>query len=241
MKTAIIGNGYWSKIIQPYVKEKFDIVQVCDSKTDLSLVWNDKDITSVFILTPIHTHCNLVKEALVNGKCVFVEKPLSMNTEECLEILNISKCMGCDVLVDYTYMFSDVLRNIPKPDYIFADLCRMNPYKYEDMNVHWVLTPHILSIIGLFYDLSETELHNYNLHNGTIKGPNFESTVSLNTINHTSFRFNYGSNKATYDAGKDGLRNAVDHFSKMLNGKVESNLEYATLITEVIEKCLKNI
>jgi len=27
----------------------------------------------------------------------------------------------------------------------------------------------------------------------------------------------------------------------MLNGKAESNLEYATLITEIIEKCLKNI
>jgi hypothetical protein len=65
--------------------------------------------------------------------------------------------------------------------------------------------------------------------------------ISLDTINHTNFQFKYKNNKAIYDAGHNGLRNAVSHFSKMLDGKVESNLEYATLITGTIEKCLKNI
>lgn len=239
IKTAIIGNGYWSKILQHYVKEYFNIKYVCDSKTDLSAIWKDKEITNVFVVTPIETHYNIVREALTQNKHVFVEKPLTTNYDEAYNIYKLAKEFDKKVVVDYTYTFSELLKSLDKPDYVYIDLYRINPVKYKDWNVHWILTPHVVSILNMFFDLSDLKLHNYNLHNGTIESKNCRCSVSLDTVNHTHIEFVNKNDKFIYTPSKNGLRNAVKYFYDVVINNKEHNLVSAMNITRVIERCLE--
>jgi predicted dehydrogenase len=54
--------------------------------TDMSMVYDDKEITTIVISTPHNSHGRLVLEALRAGKHVFVEKPLCLAREEMDEI-----------------------------------------------------------------------------------------------------------------------------------------------------------
>lgn len=50
-------------------------------------VFESPDIDAVVIVTPTSTHADMIKRAALNGKPVFVEKPLTQNLQEADEIL----------------------------------------------------------------------------------------------------------------------------------------------------------
>jgi len=54
--------------------------------SDSSEIMNDSDVNTVVIATQHNTHAELVVQALMAGKKVFVEKPLALSEEELLEI-----------------------------------------------------------------------------------------------------------------------------------------------------------
>jgi UDP-2-acetamido-3-amino-2,3-dideoxy-glucuronate N-acetyltransferase len=54
-------------------------------------VLNSPYIDGIAITTPAETHCPLAREALLEGKHVFVEKPLVLNEDEGVELI-LSQC-----------------------------------------------------------------------------------------------------------------------------------------------------
>ncbi len=54
-------------------------------------VFQDPDIDAVIIVTPTSTHADMIKRAAINGKPIFVEKPLTQNIEEADEIIQTIK------------------------------------------------------------------------------------------------------------------------------------------------------
>ena len=94
-RVALVGSGYWGPNLARVLNQspKCDFVAVCDSNLrnleksmrqypslkgfasfDELLM---SDIDAVVIATPISTHYNLAKQALMSDKHVFVEKPLA--------------------------------------------------------------------------------------------------------------------------------------------------------------------
>ena len=69
---ALIGCGYWGSKLKRYIEENqnFNLKYICNSKSDLNEVWNDKQITAVVVATPNETHSSIVKSALLHGKNV---------------------------------------------------------------------------------------------------------------------------------------------------------------------------
>ena len=55
---ALIGCGYWGSKLKRYIEENqdFSLKYICNSKSDLNEVWNDKEITAVVVATPNKTH-----------------------------------------------------------------------------------------------------------------------------------------------------------------------------------------
>ena len=101
LRIGVIGYGYWG----PNVVRNFNnapgatVTSVCDFKssalervravypsmgltTDPADILRDPMIDAVAIATPITTHFQLAKEALENGKHVFVEKPFTGNSRD---------------------------------------------------------------------------------------------------------------------------------------------------------------
>jgi predicted dehydrogenase/threonine dehydrogenase-like Zn-dependent dehydrogenase len=66
-----------------HVGKKFGFAM---TTTDASLVMQDANINTVFITTRHHSHAHFVKEAILAGKHVFVEKPLCITREQMIEL-----------------------------------------------------------------------------------------------------------------------------------------------------------
>lgn len=60
---------------------------IANATSDQQMIFQDKDVDTVMVITRHNAHAPLVLEALKAGKNVFVEKPLALNNNELEEIL----------------------------------------------------------------------------------------------------------------------------------------------------------
>jgi len=100
-KIACIGAGYWGKNLVRNFNELGALSWICDAdlhrRAQLAVEYPDAritdavnqvlshpDVAGVAIATPAVTHADLVQRALLAGKDVFVEKPLSLSVQRAL-------------------------------------------------------------------------------------------------------------------------------------------------------------
>jgi len=117
-KLGIIGIGNWGKNLIRDIS-KISCVKKCSSlgnpkniswlkkkypsiqhTCNLKEIFDDKEIDAVIIATPINTHYNLVKKALLSKKHVFVEKPISSTLSKAEELIKIAKKNNLKVIED---------------------------------------------------------------------------------------------------------------------------------------------
>lgn len=139
---ALIGPGRWGKNLL----REFNVITTIDlivyhndpetkqflqteyphipTATDLEAVWSNPKITAVVIATPINTHYQITKAALLADKDVFVEKPLCFKTSEARELAKLAKRKKRILMVGHIFLHHPVyqkiktlLRNDP-PTYI---------------------------------------------------------------------------------------------------------------------------
>lgn len=112
MKVSIIGTGLQFSRRTPVVFNSNDdkLVSICgenkDKADEYSKIYdcevdsnwevtvNRKDVDAVIITTPPHLHKDITIAALLNGKHVLCEKPLSKTTDEAYDMWKISKEKG---------------------------------------------------------------------------------------------------------------------------------------------------
>lgn len=171
---AVIGLGYWG----PNLVRNFaalgggELLVVCDqdaaraqaiarlypalrAETDPQRVFADPEIDAVALATPVATHYPLAKAALLAGKSVLVEKPLTASVEQAEELVDLAKRKGLVLMVDHVYVYSPAVRKIKEMvdagllgDLLFIDSVRINLGLFQrDVNVVWDLAPHDLSIV----------------------------------------------------------------------------------------------
>jgi hypothetical protein len=114
-------------------------------------------VEAVIIATPIKTHYNIVREALLHGKHVFVEKPITDDPEQAMELLELSERLGLNIFVDYILTFSRSVQEAVQISKSFGDLEYMELYSAKmdtrGIDVYWALGSHLLSIVDLFLPL----------------------------------------------------------------------------------------
>ena len=109
-KIGVIGYGYWG----PNVVRNFssidgvEVVSLCDRDahalkrakknyphlkvfTDYPDIIQAKDIDAVAIVTPVSSHFELAKRALLSGKHIFVEKPFTAKSSQAEELIELAE------------------------------------------------------------------------------------------------------------------------------------------------------
>ncbi|MDB5079778.1 MAG: oxidoreductase domain protein [Chloroflexi bacterium] len=183
IKVGIIGCGYWGpKLIRNFYEiPQSEISIISDlSRERLNTIAQlygsiattqdyqqllDSDVEAVCIATPIRTHYKLVKEALLAGKHVLVEKPLAASTEEALELCILADNLGLTLMVGHTFEYNpavEKLRSIIQSgelgEIFYIDAARLNLGLFQkDINVLWDLAPHDFSIISFLLDGAEPD------------------------------------------------------------------------------------
>ena len=176
IKAGIIGYGYWGpNIVRNFAgNPDIDVVKVSDmseerlavltnnhpdikAETDAINILNDPDIDLVGIVTSTSTHFKLAKQALKNGKHVFVEKPFTATSAEARELIEIAEKNNLVIMVDHTFLFTGAVQKMKAltesgelGNLYYYDSVRVNLGLFQyDANVIWDLAPHDLSI--MFY------------------------------------------------------------------------------------------
>ena len=99
LRIGLIGAGYWGinlirnfyklgvlkTVVDNDLKRKKAVLEIAPKvffTNDYKSILKDVTIEAVVISTPAKSHFNLVKEALLSDKHVFVEKPLCLKYED---------------------------------------------------------------------------------------------------------------------------------------------------------------
>jgi len=179
LTVGVIGCGYWGpNLIRNFISLKDSKVKTCadlsqdrlnhmktlypsiNTTTDFRTVITDPGIDAVVIATPVSSHFPISKEALNNGKHVFVEKPLAGSVGEGVELIKLAKEKGRTLMVGHTFVYTaavnkikDLIRSGELGDIYYISTSRVNLGLFqEDINVIWDLAPHDVSILNYILD-----------------------------------------------------------------------------------------
>lgn len=175
INVGIIGYGYWGpNIVRNFsANSKFKVLKTCDVSEarleevkalypDITTTRVVRDIFSctkidvVGIITPVFTHYELAKQALSNGKHVFIEKPLTATSAQAEELIDIAEKRNLLIMVDHTFLFTSAVQKMKElvengtlGDLYYYDSVRVNLGLFQhDTNVIWDLAPHDISILN---------------------------------------------------------------------------------------------
>lgn len=171
---GVIGYGYWGPNIVRNLNltEGIEVTVISDKNpdalkraermypdisitTDHSNITASPDIDAVAIVTPVFAHYALAKEALTNGKHVFIEKPFTSTVKEAEELIELAEKKNLKIMVDHTFLFTGAVSKIKElvsenalGELYYYDSTRVNLGLFQhDINVIWDLAPHDLSIM----------------------------------------------------------------------------------------------
>lgn len=174
IKVAVIGVGYWGPNIVRNLSAHPDIdVQYCadlnndrlkyikgqypaiSMTKDYKEIMNNTNIDLVAICTPVFAHYEMAKEALMAGKHIFIEKPMTATSAQAEELVNIAEQRNLKIFVDHTFIFTGAVKKIKQlieseelGDLYYFDSVRVNLGLFQhDINVVWDLAPHDISIM----------------------------------------------------------------------------------------------
>lgn len=169
---AVIGSGYWGKNLVRNFHQLGALHTVCDSNESLlaqfkeqypsistclafnEVLGNDK-ITGIAIATPAETHYSLAKEALLAGKHVFVEKPLTLDEGHAEELIALADKLGLTLMVGHLLQYHPVFialkemaekGELGRIDYIYSNRLNLGKIRREE-NILWSFAPHDISMI----------------------------------------------------------------------------------------------
>lgn len=175
MKIGIIGFGYWGpNLVRNFANINGVILKaVADSRKEresdlkrLSPLSNftehaddillDPEIDAVVIATPVFTHYELALKALKNNKHVLVEKPMTSDSKQSAELIELSKKAGKVLMVDHTYLYTSAVQKMKElikdgdiGNVKYFDSTRINLGLFQpDVNVLWDLAAHDISILN---------------------------------------------------------------------------------------------
>lgn len=174
IRFGVIGYGYWGPNVVRNLcaLEATQLAAVCDKSfaalqrvkqlypgvrvtSDYSELLSSPDIDAIAVVTPVWTHFDLAKSALLNGKHVFVEKPFTSTSAQAEELIELAAQRNLQIMVDHTFLFTGSVRKIRQlidddtlGKLYYYDSTRVNLGLFQhDVNVLWDLAPHDLSIV----------------------------------------------------------------------------------------------
>jgi len=174
ISVALIGYGYWG----PNLARNFHqlhtchLAAVCDqdlsrlaevkrlyptshTTTNYRELLSDPNIEATIIATPAQTHHALVRESLLSGKHVLVEKPLALSSAQAKELIEIAARQKKILMVGHIFEYNPAVHKIKElmsgdqiGDLYYIYSTRVNLGRIQsDLNALWSIAPHDISIL----------------------------------------------------------------------------------------------
>jgi UDP-2-acetamido-3-amino-2,3-dideoxy-glucuronate N-acetyltransferase len=180
-QVAVVGAGYWGKNLVRNFQSLNALAAICDNDVErvkafkqqypsvrtfgaYSEVLTDQSIRAVAIATPAESHASAVREALLAGKDVFVEKPLCLSIEEGEALVALAKKAGRVLMVGHLLWYHPAVLKLKeliaagelgRLQYIYSNRLNLGKIRREE-NILWSFAPHDISVIlGLLGEMPD--------------------------------------------------------------------------------------
>ncbi|MGA2406153.1 MAG: Gfo/Idh/MocA family oxidoreductase [Bacteroidales bacterium] len=172
---ALIGYGYWGPNVAKNIFESklTKLYSICDkrperldlaktkylSQTNYNIDYNDLlkniEIDAIAIVVETSAHFKIAKEAILAGKNVFLEKPMTSNSSDAEELKELASQNHVKLHVDHIMLFHPAIKKIKSMvesgeigELIYFDSSRLNLGKIKnDVSAMWDLAVHDLAVI----------------------------------------------------------------------------------------------
>ena len=173
VQVGVVGCGYWGpKLIRNLQSiPGSDLRMVADLREDrLEHVGGlypgvetttsydallDSSVEAIAIATPVSSHYQMARQALLHGKHVLIEKPLTRSLQEAEELIALADERRRVLMVGHTFEYNPAVvylkdliarGELGKIYYINATRVNLGIFQ-KDINVIWDLAPHDISIL----------------------------------------------------------------------------------------------
>lgn len=197
---GVIGYGYWGPnivrnlLLLPGAR----VLWICDlnpkalsalsqghstikTTQNIKDILEDPTVDAVVIATPPATHFAIAKAAILAGKHVLVEKPMTTTTKEAQKLNSIAHTNKKILMVDHTFIYTPAIQKLKKiidagtlGKMLYVDSVRTNLGLFQkDSNVIFDLAAHDFSIMQYLFGatprkISATGIMQKDLHQETV-------------------------------------------------------------------------
>jgi predicted dehydrogenase len=210
-RIGVIGCGYWGpNLIRNFVEiptTSLEAVADLDPKRlahirerypQVPCVTEDHrdlfalDLDGVVVCTPPETHHEIVRECLLQGLNVLVEKPLVTRADHARELIALAEARGLVLMVGHTFLYNpavhalkDLVQSGELGDILYIDGVRAGLGLFHPrLNVIWDLAPHDISIMSYLLDAQPVSAAARGLAclNGTVEDVAYLSLMYPNDV-----------------------------------------------------------
>ncbi|NKC11603.1 MAG: oxidoreductase [Gammaproteobacteria bacterium] len=181
-RVAVAGSGYWGRNLVRNFHALGALEAICDSRPETlqeladkhegvrttgsyADLLSDPDIEGIVVATPAAAHVEMVREALLARKDVFVEKPLALTDADGRELARLARERARVLMVGHLLWYHPAVRSLKqlisegklgRVQYVYSNRLNMGKLRTEE-NVLWSFAPHDVSVIlGLLDEMPES-------------------------------------------------------------------------------------
>jgi len=169
---GLVGLGYWGRNILRNLRALGVLHTACDADvrvieerrakfpdihytTSYQDILKNDEIKAAAIAAPAALHYELVKQALVAGKDVFVEKPLALTAKNGQELVDLASSQGRILMVGHILQYHPAVLKLKdlidtgelgRLQYICSNRLNIGKLRTEE-NILWSFAPHDISVI----------------------------------------------------------------------------------------------
>lgn len=177
-RVAVVGHGYWGKNLARVFSQMNVLLAICDKEdaqkqtivelypgvefiADYETLLRRSDVDAVVIATPAITHYEMAKRALIAGKDVFVEKPLTLTVAQGRELVELAQQRERILMVGHLLRYHPAVNQLKylidsgvlgKLYYLYSNRLNLGRFRKEE-NILWSFAPHDISV--MLYLLNE--------------------------------------------------------------------------------------
>ena len=185
IQLGLIGVGHWGPNIARCfeISGNVELRWLCDldssrlagiaakyphasSAPDFQTVLDDDDVEAVAISTPAATHYEITRKALLAGKHVLVEKPITTDSQQALELIRIAKQQHRILMVGHVFEYNSTVQalkdlidsgELGEIYYLHFERTNLGPVR-TDVNALWDLASHDVSIMCYLLGRAPTQV-----------------------------------------------------------------------------------
>ncbi|HYY32426.1 MAG TPA: Gfo/Idh/MocA family oxidoreductase [Gaiellaceae bacterium] len=174
LKVGLVGLGYWGPNLARNLEDLpgLDLAWVCDLDEERLATYavrfpdarrtsrfedllEDEDLDAVAIATPVVTHFELARQALLAGKHVFVEKPLALSSVLGEQLVALAEERGLVLMPGHLLLYHPGVAKLKELVaggdlgrllYVYGNRQNLGQIR-RDENALWSLGAHDLSVI----------------------------------------------------------------------------------------------